>query len=166
MDRVNEILFHPRYQQYYQEIQSLEKDRKFCGHTMEHFLAVARLSFIMAQKKGVAIDEEVIYAAALLHDVGRSLEYRKSIPHHEGSVMIAQELLPECGFDDEETAEILRVIKGHRQRPEVKCQIASDEDDFATIFYQADKLARNCFECVVAEECNWSKEKKNKRIIL
>ena len=174
MDRVNKVLFHPQYQQYYQEIQSLEADRKFCGHTIDHFLAVARLSFIMVQEAGLDIDKEVVYAAALLHDIGRYLEYTKGTPHHEGSVLIAQELLPECGFNDTEIAIIIQAIKGHREAFQKRyCKAwdeelykLSDADNFAAIFNQADKLSRNCFACSVADECNWPVEKKNTKVVL
>jgi uncharacterized domain HDIG len=166
MDRVNSILFHPKYQQYYQGIQSLEADRKFCGHTMEHFLAVARLSFIMVIKADLDIDKEVVYATALLHDIGRYLEYTQDIPHHEGSVMIARELLPECGFDDGEMKVIVRAIEGHRMSLEEGRQGISEKDDFVAIFHKADKLSRNCFDCSVADECNWPEERKNQRITL
>jgi len=158
MDRVNSILFHPKYQQYYQEIQSLEADRRFCGHTMEHFLAVARLSFIMVLKADLDIDKEVVYATALLHDIGRALEYIEGTPHHEGSVMIAREILADCGFEEVEIAVIAEAISGHREY--------TDNNDFVAIFQRADKLSRNCFECPVADECNWPEERKNQRIIL
>ena len=163
---MNSILYNPKYQQYYQKIQSLEADRKFCGHTMEHFLAVARLSFIMVLEAGLDIDKEVVYATALLHDIGRGLEYTDGIPHHEGSVMIAQEILPECGFDEVEKDEIILAIAKHREVAGEECRKATDKDDFATIFYRADKLSRNCFDCRVADKCNWPAHKKNKEITL
>ena len=158
MERVNKILFHPKYQQYFQAIQSLELDRKFCGHTMEHFLAVARLSFIMVQETGLEIDKEVVYATALLHDIGRYLEYTKGTPHHEGGVIIAREILPECGFSKTEMEVILPVIASHRN--------PTGQDAFSTIFYQADKLSRSCFDCSFRSECNWPEEKKNMKVTL
>ena len=158
MDRVNRILFHPQYQHHFQRIQGLEGDREFCGHTMEHFLAVARLSFIMVGEAGLKVDKEVIYAAALLHDIGRGVEVSTGIPHHESSVIIARELLGECGFDEAEEEVIIQTIREHRT--------LSGGDDFPAIFYRADKLSRNCFECSVEGECNWPNEKKNMKVIL
>ena len=158
MDRVNQILANPQYQYYFQKIQSLEVDRKFCGHTMEHFLAVARLSFIMVCEVGLEIDKEVIYATALLHDMGRGYEGLAKDDHHEGSAIIAREILGKCGFDETEEKTIIRAIKEHRTM--------SDKDDFSAIFYRADKLSRNCFACPVENECNWPDKKKNMRVIL
>ena len=47
MIRVNQIWNHPIYQEQLQALQTLEADRKFCRHTPEHFLDVARLAYIM-----------------------------------------------------------------------------------------------------------------------
>ena len=140
MERVNKILFNHQYQEYFQQIQSLEADRKFCGHTIEHFLDVARLSLILAKEAGLKVDKEVIYATALLHDIGRYLEYTKGISHHEGSAIIARELLPLCGFTESEQTVIIAAILGHRKEQE--------GNDFVALFYQADKLSRNCFSCI------------------
>jgi len=158
MERVNKILFNPQYQEYFHQIQSLEADRKFCGHTMEHFLDVARLSFILTKEAGLEIDKEVIYATAILHDIGRCLEYTKGISHHEGSAIIAREILPTGGFTKEEQATIIAAILAHRK--------GQAGNDFPAIFYRADKLSRNCFACTVEKECNWPVEKKNMKVIL
>ena len=166
MNRVNNILFHSTYQQHYGEIQSLEADRKFCGHTMEHFLAVARLSVIMAREEGLDIDKEVIYATALLHDIGRALEMTKGIPHHKGSVLIARDILDECGFDKEEEEMIVQAIEGHREMASKKRNKSPAAEGFTAVFRKADKLSRNCFDCLAIDECNWPVNKKNKGIAL
>ena len=43
----------------------------------------------------------MIYAAALLHDMGRVRQYRDGTEHHEESARIAARILPECGFSEE-----------------------------------------------------------------
>jgi len=156
MKRINQILFHPEYQDCFREVQSLETDRKFCGHTMEHFLDVARLTYIFALEEGIKADREVIYAAALLHDIGRHLQYTQDIPHHEGSAKIAAKILPACGFTPAEQAVIIEAIHAHR-RPQEK-------GSFSELLYRADKMSRNCFACPVQKECNWPHEKKNMKI--
>jgi len=158
MERVNQIFFHPKYQAYFHEIQRLEADREFCGHTIEHFLDVARLAYILVIEEGLVVGKEVIYAAALLHDIGRYLEYTKEVPHEEGSAMLARELLPECGFSKEEQAFIIEAILEHRENPET--------GTFSGILYRADKLSRNCFSCPAEESCRWPEEKKNVRLQL
>jgi putative nucleotidyltransferase with HDIG domain len=156
MERVNRILTHSRYQECYDRIQSLETDRKFCGHTIEHFLDVARLAYILVLEEGVEIDKEVVYAAGLLHDIGRHLQYDQGIPHQQAGAEIAGGILPECGYTKEEEQIIIEAIRGHRsvQKP----------GEFGEILYRGDKLSRNCFSCRVRGECNWTQEKQNMEI--
>ena len=45
MKRVNLIYRHPLYQKKYNALQKAEEHRKFCNHTLEHFLDVARLAY-------------------------------------------------------------------------------------------------------------------------
>ena len=70
MDRVNRIWRHPVYQEHYKKIQELESERIFCRHTPEHFLDVARLMYIYALEEHLELPKELIYASALLHDIG------------------------------------------------------------------------------------------------
>ena len=46
MERFQKIVCHETYKQTYERLQELEKDREFCGHDMEHFLSVARISYL------------------------------------------------------------------------------------------------------------------------
>ena len=71
MDRVNRILHNPRYRECVEKNRKYEEERIFCRHDMSHFLDVARLSWIENLEKGLGIEKELIYAAALLHDCGR-----------------------------------------------------------------------------------------------
>ena len=90
MERVNRIWRHPYYQACLAEIRRLEAERKFCRHTPEHFLDVARITCLLASEQGVQADREQIYAAGLLHDIGRHLQYRQKIPHEQASTAIAE----------------------------------------------------------------------------
>lgn len=159
MERVNRIWRHPYYQACLAEIRRLEAERKFCRHTPEHFLDVARITCLLALEQGVQADREQIYAAGLLHDIGRHLQYRQKIPHEQAGAAIAEEILRDCGFDGQERSSILRLILGHRTKPE-----DGEKTTLSALFYQADKLSRNCFSCPVQDECNWPEEKKNREI--
>ena len=76
MDRVNAILNHKTYRKYYDQIEKIEKDRIFCRHQMPHLLDVARIAYITNLERNLGYDREVIYAAAILHDIGKSFSMK------------------------------------------------------------------------------------------
>lgn len=51
MERFQKIVWHEKYKETYERLQQLEIDRKFCGHDIEHFLSVARISYLMILEK-------------------------------------------------------------------------------------------------------------------
>ncbi len=155
MENVNIILNHPKYKALLKELNELEKDRIFCNHTLEHFLDVARIAYIIVLEKKLCYSKEVIYSIALLHDIGRVLEYKNGLDHHEGSAIIAKEILEHTSFNEEEKALIIKSIKEHRRE---------SEDELSKIIYKSDKLSRNCFNCRAYNDCYWKEDKKNKNI--
>lgn len=160
MERVNRIWRHPGYQECLEKIRLLEEGRLFCRHTPEHFLDVARLTCLLAIERGIAVRRELVYAAGLLHDIGRFRQYEEGIPHEEAGAAIAREILLDCGFEEEEEEEILRLILSHRTKQGEK-QRESARTELADLFRCADKLSRNCFSCPAQEACDWPYEKKN-----
>jgi uncharacterized protein len=120
---------------------------------MEHFLDVARIAYIKVLEDNLSCSKEVIYGIALLHDIGRVLEYEEGIPHHEGSVIIAKEILQDTSFTKEEKESILKAIEAHRKDDNL--------EKLAKIIYKSDKISRNCFNCKAIDECYWSDDKKN-----
>lgn len=156
MDRVNRIWRHPVYQEHYKKIQELESERIFCRHTPEHFLDVARLMYIYALEEHLELPKELIYAAALLHDIGRAQQYQYNIPHDIAGVEIAREILTDLHFTEQEKKLILSSIGHHRKGD--SCSM------LAALLYKADKQSRNCFLCSAAPECYWSDDKKNMKI--
>lgn len=158
MDRVNKILQHPTYKACLRQIHELEAERIFCGHDMAHFLDVARLAYIFNLEEHLQIEKERIYAAALLHDVGRHIQYREGKPHQEAGLPFAEEILKDCGFPEEERTDILEAIARHRD------VTVKQEPTLAGIIYRGNKASRHCFGCMAEAECNWSDEKKNLKI--
>ena len=155
MDRVNQIWNHPLYQTELRKLQLLEADREFCRHTPEHFLDVARLAYIRALEENYPVSKELIYCTALLHDIGRHLQYERGIPDEEGSVMLACQFLGDCGFSDAECMKICDAIAGHRAKK------TGEDGGLAGALYRADKASRMCLFCAADAECNWPEEKKN-----
>lgn len=158
MSKIQRIWEHPLYQEHYQRIQTLEKERKLCCHTLEHFLAVSRLAYIYVLEEEIEVSRKVIYAAGLLHDIGKDLQYTQGIPHEEASARIAEKILPDCGFAQEEQNVILDLILTHRKKKKAQ------KSKLNELFYKADKGSRNCLICPAMAECNWSIEKKNMQI--
>lgn len=140
------------------EIDKFEADRRFCRHGITHLFDVARLAYIERLEKGLDIPKEQIYAAALLHDIGRCMEYGKSIPHEAASAELSGTILSECGFSESEADAIISAIIMH------KVQADSDDDSLRGLIYRADKRSRLCFCCAAESDCYWSSEKKNMTI--
>ncbi len=158
MNRVNLILENSKYQQYIDKIKQAEEDRIFCLHNMSHFMDVARIAYSINLEEGLKIPKELIYATALLHDIGRFKQYEDGTPHEKVSAELAPEILEETGFEEAEQVELLRAIREHRNKDVAK------ERSLAGIIYRADKLSRPCFACVAEKQCAWKKNKKNMKI--
>lgn len=158
MEKVNSIIRHPLWLSEMEKIRVKERDRKFCRHGMDHLLHVARISYIESLEKNYGIDKEVIYAAALLHDIGRGREYADGVPHEEEGARIAGEILKDCGFNEEEIKSVLEAIRAHRKGYEKSRNVLGD------LIYRADKKSRNCFLCKARTECNRREEERNSGI--
>lgn len=160
LERVNRILQNKRYQEYVEKNASHEVDRVFCHHDMEHFLAVARIGFLLNETEKYGQKKEFIYAAALLHDIGRWQQYETGEDHALVSSLLAPEILKECGFLKEEVEAIAFAIKTHREAER------KEEKSLNGLLYRADKLSRSCFACKEEKNCNWKEGKKNLNLIL
>lgn len=158
MERVNNILHHEKFLKCLKKNKKAEKGRIFCCHNMVHFLDVARIAWILNLEKGLNIDKEWIYAAALLHDIGKYKQYKKGIPHDEASAALAPKILMDCGFSKEETNCIVEAIRRHRDKT------AALEENLNGLLYLADKASRPCYSCEVAHLCDWEDDKKIKAL--
>ena len=175
MKRVQDIYRHPYFQQCLEKNQKAEKTRAFCKHNMEHFLDVARLAYIFSLERGYSIKKEEIYVTALFHDIGKWQQYSDGIPHEKASAGIADKILREAGFGEDERMRILTAILNHRKKGKeegtdsgyMTDSLIGDEtgEQLAEILYDADKISRACYMCPAEKECNWSEEKKNLNII-
>ena len=69
----------------------------------------------------MGFEKDVIYTAAVLHDIGKSFQYKWTIPHEVAGEKITEILttLPEdAQFTEEEQQQILLAIRGHRRKHE------------------------------------------------
>lgn len=155
MNNIDKILNDRLYKESLEKLKFYEKDREFCNHTIEHFMDVARIAYIMALEENIEVSKEVVYAIGLLHDIGRVKQYEDGIDHDLASVEMSKIILSKTEFDEEEINIILNGIAKHRSKSDNKLE---------EIIYKADKLSRQCFNCKAEKECYWSKEKKNFKI--
>ena len=114
MERVNKILVHHKFIEYIDRIARLEESRVFCKHEITHLIDVARISYILSLEKKYDLGKEIIYACALLHDIGRWKEYEEGIDHAIASKELAVDILQDCGFKQEEINLICSAIGHHR----------------------------------------------------
>lgn len=158
MNKYNEIIKNNTFIELLKKLEKLEEEREFCGHDIEHFLAVGRIAYIRSLEDDLGYSKDVIYAVALLHDLGRIDEYLNNIPHHIASVDIAREILGGTTYSKEEVEEILKAIEGHRLKKE-------EARGLVKLMNESDKLSRNCFACKAVSKCYWSNEKKNFEVL-
>lgn len=163
MARVNAVVSHPVYQEYYRRLEALEQNRIFCRHQMDHLLDTARIAYIRSMEQGLGLDKELIYTAAILHDIGKSLQYEKKIPHETAGEEIAAGIIgslpEEMRFSEEEKRMILTAIRGHRR-------LRENPEPLERLLYESDKASRMCMACPAQEECDWNEEKKNMEIVV
>ena len=126
---------------------------------MEHLIAVARIAYIISLEEQSSISKDIIYAASLLHDIGRAEEYETGRSHNEAGAEKAEAILRECDYSDDEIKEITEAIRthGHDGYPEKAAPLER-------LLCMADKLSRTCFNCPAHEECNWADDKKNETL--
>ena len=157
-ERWRAILENPLFAGTLKGLEAAEADRIFCGHGITHLLDTARVMYIMDLEEGLYISKDIVYAAGLLHDMGRLREYEEGIPHEKACIPIAGRILSESGYTKEESDLILNAIASHRGSGLTGTARGSE---LAGLLYRADKGVRLCFRCEAREECNWSEERKN-----
>ena len=155
MKNIDIIMNNSMYTESLEKLKKYEENREFCNHTIEHFIDVARIAYIMVLEEDLKVSKEVIYAIGLLHDIGRVRQYEEGIHHDIASVEMSKEILKETSFTEYEVDIILNGIANHRRESDNKLE---------EIIYKADKLSRQCFNCKAEKECYWSSEKKNFKI--
>lgn len=150
-------------------IEAAEVDRVFCRHGLPHLLDVARIAWILNLERGCGLRRDVVYAAALLHDIGRVAQYQTGEPHDEAGTRVAAEVLdalPESlRFSGTDRAAILYAVGGHRGplagREGDAHEGLATADALARLIKEADGRSRTCFACAARGACYWSEERKN-----
>ena len=137
------------------DIDDLEKDRIYCKHDLTHALDVARIAYIIKLEENADSLKEWIYAAALLHDIGRAEEYMNGEPHNIAGPKLATPILLKAGFSEGEVSVIVCAINEHRE-----VVSGSMGDSIQNTIARADKLSRNCASCDASDTCKWDEDRK------
>lgn len=186
MKFVDKLLQETDFLQQLQKLEQLEKNRQFCRHGLQHLLDTARIAWIayLEQQQDVnksgELEKEMIYLAALLHDMGRIQEYEAGVSHHVASAAFAEKYLAEIGYPAENVEVIVSAVYGHRKHSgesagntEKSCGKKQSweveqgiKECLGELLYFADKKSRTCFACEAAETCNWAMEKRNTGITI
>ncbi|MCD7807266.1 MAG: HD domain-containing protein [Lachnospiraceae bacterium] len=158
MDRINRIFHHPAFQEYVFQNGKCEWKREFCRHNLSHFMDVARIGYILNMEENYGFSRDMIYGAALLHDIGRFVQYREHRPHALVSAELAPQILSDCGYNEEESALIVSAISTHSDKSLVK------ERTLNGLLARADQMSRACYGCGSSAKCDWDEERKNAEI--
>ena len=146
IERIDLILKHPKYFFYLGENSNREQCRRYCRHDWHHMRDVARIAYILAMEEKMLLNRDIVYAAGLLHDIGRWKEYDTGEDHAIVGALLAQEILDRAGYSGYECEIIIRAIQEHRR--------ASDESSqLGQLICRADDLSRPCLMCAVKEDC-------------
>lgn len=147
MEFANKILKHHKYVRYLELNAEAEKTRTFCRHDLQHSVDVARTAYIITLEKGLDLGKDLIYSAALLHDIAKWKQYRDKSDHAAEGAVLALEILRDVGMDDESSERIASAIRLHRTKGE-------KPDPLSYVLYAGDKACRTCTQCGSIDKCN------------
>ncbi len=147
MERINQIVNSAFFQESMRKTASYERTRSYCKHGMDHALTVARIAYIYLLERRSSLSKEIIYGAALLHDIGRFVEYETGQDHAEAGARLARPLLEEAGFDEGEIETMVQGIREHRQHGK------EGLSPLGEALALADDWGRDCWACESQNDC-------------
>lgn len=159
MERLDAIWNHPVFRAELARLEQMERDRVYCRHGMPHLLDVARTAYILSLERQTSIPRDVLYAAALLHDIGRAAQYETGTPHEQAGVPLACAILEESRFTATEKRDIVECVRNHHGR-------RFGGDSLCDLIFEADKRSRPCFACLASDSCKWTEEQKNQTLTI
>jgi uncharacterized protein len=166
MDRVNAIINNKEFQDWIVANNQAEYGSQYCRHGLEHAFDVARIAYeLWLDNSGNPVAKDIVYAAALLHDIGYWSKFEdltensaddEDIEEESPFVVaasLAEEILFSAGYHPAVITEILKAIKN---------MDTDSKEGLSVILRKANEMSRPCFICPMVEKC--SKEPKNKRL--
>ena len=177
LDRINAIINNPEYQDWIIANNQAEYGSEYCRHGLEHAFDVARIAYeLWLDHKGNPLAKDIVYAAALLHDIGYWSKFEDL--HHDDcedddcdcgchghddeqqetpfqvAASLAEDILFEAGYHPAMIGEIIKAILNMEK---------DSKEGLSVILKKANELSRPCFICPMKEKCE--KEPKNLRLV-
>ncbi len=159
MERLDAIWNHPVFRTEMERLEQMERDRIYCRHGLPHLLDVARTAYILSLERQTDIPRDVIYAAALLHDIGRAVQYETGTPHEQAGVPLAVAILEQSEFTKKEQSGIVECVCSHHGRK-------FGGSSLCDLIFEADKRSRPCFACPATSSCKWTEQQKNRTLTI
>lgn len=137
-------------------IANAEKTRRFCRHGLEHSLDTARVMYIICLEQQFPFPMDTVYAAGLLHDIGRAVQYRCGTAHEIAGIDLIERILTECSYTRSEIEEISDAIVRHNESKQ-----SSEVHTLGDLLRLADHKVRPCMLCMERHACYWLESEKN-----
>lgn len=147
MEMANKILKHPKFIKYLELNAKAERDRRFCCHDLQHAVDTARVAYIIALENKFNLSRDIIYSAALLHDIAKWKQYSSKADHALEGAVLAEQILKDVDMNAQDSELILDAIRSHRTGGE-------NNSPLGMVLYAGDKACRLCSRCAVIHECN------------
>lgn len=159
MKRVELLLKDAHYIEYINNNNEEESANKYCQHGLQHHIDVARIAYILVLEhndlnyfakegglSGKLAAKECIYAAGLLHDIGKWNEYRTGADHAAFGARLARDILTRVFYNPNEIELVCRAVYEHRN-------ISRDMSFLGERIHRADNLSRVCSQCEDRASC-------------
>ncbi|MEA1960117.1 MAG: HD domain-containing protein [Bacillota bacterium] len=159
LKRIELLLKDALYTDYIERNTQEEEGMVYCQHDLHHHIDVARIAYILvlehndfnyfvkeANLSSKLAAKEIIYAAGLLHDIGKWKEYQSGADHAAFGARLAHDILPRVFFNPNEIEIICRAIYEHRN-------ISKDMSFLGERIHRADNLSRVCSQCDQHHHC-------------
>ena len=100
-----------------------------------HFQRIYELSLQLAMEQNIDVDQDALFAASYLHDIGAFEPYKQpELDHSERSIQLVEDILTRIGFPSEKIPLVKDIIQGHMFYENPSTQKES------VIFHDADVL--------------------------
>jgi uncharacterized protein len=118
-----------------QQLLEFSKQFKHPAWGINHYKRVYELSMELAKQQAIKIDEDVLFAASMLHDIGAFEKYaKKGVEHDVRSVEVVEEVVIPMGFPKEKIELLKDTMSTHMFYEEPSFQ------EEPKVFHDADTL--------------------------